>query len=90
MQLINNVTGIIPLFSSHGYSGGCALTGSWLSWVLWIFIIALVISFLHHFSKTKTPDNKRDNNLEILRRKFAEGEITKEEYEEKKRVLEDD
>tara|TARA_R110000744_G_C19350602_1_gene560393 strand:- start:1444 stop:1572 length:129 start_codon:yes stop_codon:yes gene_type:complete len=31
----------------------------------------------------------KDSSLDILRRKYAAGDISKEEFEERKRVLED-
>jgi len=33
---------------------------------------------------------KKDSPLDILRRRFVSGEITKEEYQEKKEILERD
>jgi len=33
---------------------------------------------------------KKDSPLDILRKRFASGEITKEEYQEKKEILEKD
>jgi putative membrane protein len=87
LQIINNAVG----FWGAGYGGGCSLTGSWLSWVLWIFIIALIISIVHSLFKNNRDksENKNDSALEILRQEYAKGKISKEEYEERKQVLED-
>jgi putative membrane protein len=85
LQIINNTVG----FWGAGYGGGCSLTGSWLSWVLWIFILALIISIVHSLFKNNKPENKKDSALETLRQEYAKGKISKEEYEEKKQVLKD-
>lgn len=51
-------------------------------WFIWIiFIIRL---FIVSYSTQKT---KKDNPLNILKKRFAKGEISKETYEEYKRIL---
>jgi len=41
--------------------------------------------------KVKKPDKKMDDDaIEILRQRYAKGEITKEEYEEMKKALKDE
>lgn len=51
-------------------------------WFIWIiFIIGL---FIVSYSTQKT---KKDNPLNILKKRFAKGEISKEAYEEYKRIL---
>jgi len=53
----------------------------WLSLIVWIFAIPYDI-----------PGQRRrkDQPLDILNRRFASGEITKEEYEESKKLIEND
>jgi len=46
--------------------------------------VALLIRWLVVSSKPSRPE---DSTLEILKRRYAMGEISKEEYEEKKRDL---
>ena len=61
-------------------------------WVIWISIIGfwLLISTLFYFiakaisSGNRSPDGK---GLEILKERYAKGEITKEEYERVKRDI---
>ena len=56
----------------------------WFVWVLlliWIF----VISYRIHYRKFN-----KDSALDILRKRFASGIITNEEYQEKKKILEND
>lgn len=60
-----------------------------LWWIIWITIVVLLLLFFEPRWKKKRPDDK-GSPLEILQRRFANGEITKEEYEEKKNILEKD
>jgi uncharacterized membrane protein len=38
-------------------------------------------------SRPRDTESSRDPSLEILRRRFAAGEITEQEYEEKRKLL---
>ena len=53
----------------------------WGSMLLWIFILPYNIPFQRY---------KKDTALDILLRRFSIGDITKEEYQEKKKILETD
>lgn len=53
----------------------------WLALLVWIFFIPFDIPY----QKTKNEDP-----LQILKKRFAKGEITKEEYEDSKKTLETD
>lgn len=67
----------------EGYHFGGMHLFWWLIWVaifIWIFATPYEI-----------PGAKRKNSpLDILQKRFAGGSITKEEYEEKKAILEKD
>lgn len=55
----------------------------------WIIIIVLVIIAIWYFGKNGPGRSvKRETPLDILKKRFAAGEITKEEYEDKKAELE--
>lgn len=63
-----------------GHFGGMHLVW-WIIWIillLWIFILPYDIPF----RKTKKEDP-----LNILKTRFAKGEISKEEFEESKKIL---
>jgi putative membrane protein len=49
--------------------------------LIWIFALPYRIPFQRY---------KKDSPLDILQRRFASGEITNEEYQEKKKILEND
>ena len=56
--------------------------------ILWIAIIALIVFLVWQYLKQdKNLGNSKNSPLEILKQRYAKGEIDKEEYEEKKRDL---
>lgn len=59
----------------------------WIWWCVWL--ILLVWIFAIPFS---IPGQRyaKDTPIDILKRRFAYGEITVEEYREKKKILEED
>ncbi|WP_062054184.1 SHOCT domain-containing protein [Aquimarina longa] len=63
-----------------GHFGGMHLIWwiIWLIFIVWIFLIPTDIPY----QKTKKEDP-----LDILKKRFAEGFITKEQYEESKKIL---
>ena len=58
--------------------------------VWWVFWIILMFGLFGWFEPVPKRRVRRDAPLEILKRRFASGEITEDEYQEKKRVLEED
>ena len=63
-----------------GHFGGMHLKWwiIWLIFIVWIFLIPTDIPY----QKTK-----KDSPLDILKKRLAKGEISKEEYEESKKIL---
>ncbi|QTY26433.1 MULTISPECIES: SHOCT domain-containing protein [Flavobacteriaceae] len=54
----------------------------------WILIpIVLVLGIFLYNGKNRQYTVKKENPLDILNSRFAKGEISKEEYEEQKRML---
>lgn len=55
-------------------------------WVIlfWTLIILSVISLIYYLVKTQ---NTKKDSLEIIRERYAKGEIDKKEFEEKKKSL---
>jgi putative membrane protein len=65
------------------YFGGMYLVW-WVIWIVflcWIFVLPYRVPFQRY---------KKDSPLDILQRRFASGEITNEEYQEKKKIIESD
>lgn len=63
-----------------GHFGGMHLVWwfVWLVFILWIFFIPTDIPYQRR---------KKENPLDILKRRFAKGEISKEEFEEYRTIL---
>ncbi len=61
----------------------------WGWWVFWIAFI-LVVVMLYWRGRTEPTTSTRETPLEMLQRRYAAGEITTEEYEERKKRLERD
>lgn len=71
------------------YDGHDGMWGMHVGW--WIFWIAFVLIGLLLFWRGSQAQNKRvseETPLDILKRRYASGEITTEEYEERKTRLE--
>ncbi|MCG6960762.1 MAG: SHOCT domain-containing protein [Ignavibacteriaceae bacterium] len=62
--------------------------GMWFGWFFWIFIIALIIWLLvDRSNKTKQNLPPQETALDILKKRYAKGEITKEQFEQMKKDL---
>ena len=54
-------------------------------WVLWISLLFWIFVIPYDIPGQRT---QKSTPLDILKRRFASGQIDKKEYEEKKRILE--
>jgi len=54
-------------------------------WFIWFLFIFWIFATPYDIPGRRM---NRENPLDILKRRFASGEITKEEYEEQKKILE--
>lgn len=74
-------------FGDGYYMGG--MHAFW--WVFWLFIVLVVIfGFQPRAPRRDGPSRDTDSPYEILRRRLANGELTREQYEEVKSVLDRD
>ena len=60
-----------------------------MHWMWWIFWFILIFGFWGFFVPVPKSRVQRDKPLDILKRLYANGDITKEEYAERKSILED-
>jgi len=74
----------------HGFDG---FGGGWMMILWWVLIIVAIISLVRwgiSFSAVRrgqSQQSKSKNALEILKERYARGEIDKDEYERKKKDL---
>lgn len=64
--------------------------GMWFGWLIWIVIIGAVIwAFIQFTSQKhqKPQDSQKEDALDILKKRYAKGEISKEEFERMKKDL---
>ncbi|MCB2147329.1 MAG: SHOCT domain-containing protein [Deltaproteobacteria bacterium] len=65
----------------YGYGGG-------FMWIIVLALVGVIIYFLLQASKSKSPDGSvMETPLEILKKRYAKGEIDKEEFDRKKEDL---
>ena len=75
-----------------GWGWGHMAFGSLMMILFWggaIFVIFLAVRWLGRGASGGTAPNTHKNAVEILQERFARGEIDKEEFEERKRLLND-
>jgi putative membrane protein len=65
-----------------GWGGGFSMI---FLWIVLIVIIVIMVKLL--WSKTNERTEHKETPLEILKRRYASGEIDKAEFEEKKKDL---
>ncbi len=58
----------------------------WIFWVAVVVGIVFLVKWIVQQSRTG-EDKSEENSLEILKRRYARGEIDKEEFEQKKKDL---
>jgi putative membrane protein len=78
-------------------SGGYGHYGGWgspLGWIgpimmalFWIAIIVAIVFAIRYFVRQARRSGQDNSALEILKTRYAKGEISKEEYEEKRRAI---
>jgi len=66
-----------------GWGGGIGMI------VFWIIVIVVIVLLVKRFaSQSSQQIERKESPMEILKRRYASGEIEKEEYAEKKKDLE--
>ena len=95
------ITGMLVSCGGDGYYGGQG-PGGWgpmmhygfgyggmFMWIIFLIVIGLLIYFIVQAKKTKGQmPLQSESPLDILKRRYAKGEIAKEEYERMKKDLE--
>ncbi len=70
--------------SHHNYWG---MPMMWFVWFPIILIIILAVVKMLNLNTNGGNNVSKNSSMEILKKRFASGEITEKEFEERKRVL---
>lgn len=57
-------------------------------WIIILILVGLLIYFIIQSQKIKGPPMPGESPIDILKKRYAKGEITKEEYEKMKKDIE--
>lgn len=72
------------------FHDGFFMGGMWFGWIFWIVILGLIIYLIVRLTNQRGgSSNYRENEtpLEILKNRYARGDISKEEFENMKKDL---
>lgn len=69
------------MFNGHDWMWGM----HWSWWIVWIAVIVLVVVLLTRAGGS--TEGRRESPLDILERRYAAGEISTEDYEERRARL---
>lgn len=62
--------------------------GGGFMWIFWLLIIVGVIYLIMNMTKGNMNQSSHDSPLEILKKRYAQGEIEEDEYERRRKELE--
>lgn len=60
--------------------------GGWMS-LWWIFVIAVIVGAVLFFIRQQGNINRDKSAFDILKERYARGELSKQEFEERKRDI---
>jgi putative membrane protein len=71
----------------YGY-GPCGMMGPWMgAGFIWIILVLLLVAAVYLIVRSARQSRQGESPLDILKMRYARGEITKEEFEGKKKDL---
>lgn len=60
-----------------------------MGWFMWLIPVAIILIIVYALKNNNRQKSKtEDSPFEILKKRYAKGEITKQEFEEKKKDIE--
>ncbi len=73
----------------QGMMDGYGMGGGWwlLGLVFWILVIIGLVLLIKYLWESSAAKREPESALELLKKRYARGEISKEEFEEKKKDL---
>ncbi len=67
--------------SMNGFMGGFMGGGMWLFWLILLVVMFVLVKLF------VSPAKDAESAMDILKKRYAKGEITKEQFEEQKKNL---
>jgi putative membrane protein len=86
--------GCCPYRPMRGWENGCMMNygfgyGGMFMWLIFLIVLGVAVYFIIQTSKSKNvTDEAQETPLDILKKRYAKGEITKEEFDRMKKDLE--
>lgn len=72
---------------SYGHNDGNTIFGFVFMLVIMVIFVLVIIALIHHFNKLPKYGSHPETALDILSKRYANGEIDKKEFEEKRKDL---
>ncbi|NGP90132.1 SHOCT domain-containing protein [Fodinibius halophilus] len=69
------------MFPNHHFIG--------MHWIWWLILAAAILLLFFDIIPHRSQSTPEEDALEILKRRYARGEIEREEYEERKAAITD-
>ncbi len=60
-----------------------------MHWIWWIIVVGIILLVLFNVIPYRPKAELEDDALDILKKRFAQGKIEREEFEERKKILKD-
>ena len=67
------------MFYNHHFIG--------MHWIWWLIVVGIIMLVVFNVIPYRPKTELEENAMEILKKRFARGEIEKEEFEERKRII---
>lgn len=67
------------MFYDHHFIG--------MHWIWWLIVVGIILLVVFNVIPYRPKTKLEENAMEILKKRFARGEIEREEFEERKKIL---
>lgn len=67
------------MFYDHHFIG--------MHWIWWLIVIGIILMIVFNVVPYRPKAELEDDAMEIVKKRFARGEIEREEFQERKRII---
>jgi putative membrane protein len=67
------------MFYDHHFIG--------MHWIWWLIVVGIILLVVFDIIPYRSKTELEENAMEIIKKRFARGEIEREEFEERKKIL---